>query len=105
MERLNKRIALFGFVFFVLFLFAGLLAFAPGGEALFKEQRCYTCHRFKGQGGTAGPDLTDVLKRRGTVWIVLQIRNPKSHNPDSRMPSYNHLGYTEIYAIISYLKS
>jgi cytochrome c2 len=105
MDRLNKRIATLGGVLLIISLLIGMFASMPRGETVFSEQRCRTCHRFKGQGGMAGPDLTDVIKRRGAVWIIRQIRNPKSHNPDSRMPSYDHLGYIEIYAIISYLKS
>ncbi|NJD55331.1 MAG: cytochrome c [Nitrospirae bacterium] len=105
MDRTNKKIALLGTAFFGVFLLLGMLAFIPGGEDLFRQQRCITCHRFKGQGGMAGPDLTEVFKRRNTVWIVHQIRNPRSHNPDSRMPSYENLDILDIYALISYLKS
>jgi mono/diheme cytochrome c family protein len=81
------------------------LIFMPGGETIFREQRCDTCHRFRGVGGMAGPDLTDVSKRRGTVWLFRQIRDPRSHNPASRMPSFEHLGYLETWSLISYLKS
>jgi mono/diheme cytochrome c family protein len=105
MDRLNKRIALLAAALFIIFLLAGSFLFMPYGEAIFHEQKCSTCHRFKGQGGSAGPDLTDVKKRRGTVWIMRQIKNSQSHNPESRMPVYDHLGYLEIWAIISYLKS
>jgi mono/diheme cytochrome c family protein len=105
MDRLNKRITLLGVGFLVLFLLVSAFLFMPQGAALFNEQNCITCHRFKGQGGMAGPDLTDVTKRRGTVWIMRQIRNSKSHNPESRMPVYDNLGYFETWAIISYLKS
>ncbi len=105
MDILNKRVTLFGAGFFFLFLFIIVALFMPRGDVLFNEQKCITCHRFKGQGGAAGPDLSDVTKRRGTVWIMLQISNAQSHNPDSRMPVYDHLNYFEIWAIISYLKS
>ena len=76
-----------------------------GGDKLFMEERCITCHRFRGQGGgLAGPDLTDVGKRRGALWLFRQIRNSKSHNPTSRMPSYDNLGYLETCSLIVYLK-
>jgi len=104
MNRLNRRIALIGTVFFLISLLISAVALTPDGEALFREQRCNTCHRLKGHGGMLGPDLSDVIKRRGIIWTIRQIRNPKSHNPVSRMPSYDHLGYIETYAIISYLK-
>lgn len=105
MDRSNKRIALLGSGFAVVFLLISIVLLMPSGEGLFSEQKCITCHRFKGQGGMAGPDLTEVTKRRGTVWIMRQIRNAQSHNPESRMPVYDHLGYLEIWAIISYLRS
>jgi mono/diheme cytochrome c family protein len=105
MDRLNKRIALLAVGFFIVFVLISAFLSMPHGEALFNEQKCITCHRFKGQGGMAGPDLTDVTKRRGTAWIMRQISNSKTHNPESRMPVYDHLGYLEIWAIISYLKT
>ena len=105
MDRLNKRNILPGIGVFVLFLLVSIALFLPSGETLFHGQKCITCHRFRGQGGMAGPDLTDVRKRRGAVWIMRQIKNPQSHNPDSRMPAYDHLNYFEICTIISFLKS
>jgi mono/diheme cytochrome c family protein len=105
MDRLNKRIIFPGVGVFIVFLLVSIVLFLPPGEALFNEQKCSTCHRFRGQGGMAGPDLTDVTKRRGALWIMRQIRNPQSHNPESRMPVYDHLNYLEICAIISFLNS
>ena len=105
MDRLNKRITLLAAAFLIIFLLVSSVLFLPHGETLFREQRCVTCHRVKGQGGMAGPDLTDVTKRQSTIWIMRQISNAQSHNPESRMPVYDHLNYLEIWAIISYLKS
>lgn len=105
MDRLNRRIALFAVGFFIVFLLVITFLLMPQGETIFYEQKCSTCHKFKGQGGMSGPDLTNVTKQRSTVWIMRQIRNPQSHNPESRMPVYDHLGYVQIWAIISYLKS
>lgn len=105
MNRLNKRITLLGAGLFIIVLLTSTTLFMPRGEALFNEQKCHSCHRFRGQGGMAGPELTDVTKRRGTLWIMRQIKNAQSHNPASRMPVYDHLGYLEIWALISYLKS
>ncbi len=104
MDILDRRIIISGLAVFSVILLTGSAILMPDGEALFHEQRCYTCHRLKGQGGLAGPDLTGVIGKRGVMWTMRQIRNPQSHNPASRMPSYDHLGYIETYAIISYLK-
>ena len=105
MDRLNKRITLLAVGFLTICLFTGIFLFMPDGAALFNEQKCITCHRLKGQGSMAGPDLTDVTKRRSTVWIMRQIKNSRSHNPESRMPEFDHLNYLEIWAIISFLKT
>jgi nitric oxide reductase subunit C len=61
------------------------------GEAIFKDQGCSACHMIGGIGGTAGPDLTQVGGRRDKEWIEEQLKNPKSHNPNSIMPSYAKL--------------
>jgi cbb3-type cytochrome oxidase cytochrome c subunit len=89
----------------LILLLANTVIFMPDGQEIFVQERCNTCHRFRGQGGAAGPDLTNVGKRRSTLWLTRQIRNAKTHNPDSRMPSYDHLGALEVCALISYLKS
>ena len=33
------------------------------GAKLFREQPCLSCHRFNGQGGHSGPDLTHEARR------------------------------------------
>ena len=77
----------------------------PDGKELFRSEGCIGCHTFRGEGGEIGPDLTAVSKRRSDSWIRQQIRNSKSHNPVSRMPSFDYLSGRQINAIINYLKS
>ncbi|RPI35336.1 MAG: cytochrome c [Nitrospiraceae bacterium] len=74
------------------------------GKEIFIREGCAGCHSFRGQGGSTGPDLTSGRQRRSVIWIISQIRNPKSHNPDSRMPEFPHLSLFERYAIVHYLK-
>lgn len=38
-----------------------------------------------------GPDLLEVGNRRNPLWHELHLRDPRSLNPGSRMPSYAHL--------------
>jgi len=78
---------------------------APDEALLFRKERCIYCHRFKGQGATIGPDLTDVTRRRSDDWIRDQIREPHSHNRESGMPSHEYLSREEINALLKYLKS
>jgi mono/diheme cytochrome c family protein len=63
------------------------------------DQNCAKCHALPGstpsadgKGGRGkGPDLTRVgADSTHTVdWIAEHIRNPKTHKPDSRMPSFD----------------
>ncbi|MHB8880166.1 MAG: c-type cytochrome [Thermodesulfovibrionales bacterium] len=77
----------------------------PEGSEIFKREGCITCHSFKGSGGSAGPELTSVTSRRTDSWIRRQIRDPRSNDPSSAMPSFKHLSRKEITALIRYLKS
>lgn len=75
------------------------------GEAVFKREGCAGCHKFKGIGGSAGPDLTSVAETKSDRWIRNKIKKPGKNYPDTRMPDYEHLSRKEINALIKYLKS
>ena len=90
--------ALFGL--FLIVMFSDL----PDGAEIFKREGCINCHSFRGAGGSAGPELTAVTKRRTDAWIRRQIRDPKSHDPGTMMPSFAHLSRKEISALIKHLK-
>lgn len=76
----------------------------PNGKKLYMREGCFNCHNFKGHGGAMAPDLTSVTARRSTIWIMAQIKDPKSHNPESMMPTFSHLSIIERFAIAQYLK-
>ena len=73
------------------------------GAALFQTNKCIECHTIKGKGGSAGPNLTVVGSKRSRDYIVEQIKNPKSHNADSNMPSFSHLPAQDINDMADYL--
>jgi mono/diheme cytochrome c family protein len=73
------------------------------GAAIFRNGRCVECHTINGKGGSAGPNLTVVGSRRSRDYIIAQIKNPKSHNPDSNMPSFSHLPEQDINDLADYL--
>lgn len=77
----------------------------PDGSVIFRREGCVGCHSFKGHGGFMGPDLTAVRSRRSRDWIRAQIKNPRKHNANSAMPSFDHLSWREINALIAYLES
>ena len=56
-------------------------------KAIMQQERCLDCHTIKGEGGAVGPNLTTVGSRRTRDYLVQQIKDPKSHNPDTAMPS------------------
>jgi mono/diheme cytochrome c family protein len=88
-----------------LLLVVAYAASRPDGAALFRREGCIGCHVFQGQGGFMGPDLTAVRNRRSRGWIREQIKNSRQHNPNSAMPSFDHLSWREINALIAYLEA
>ena len=75
------------------------------GSALFRSEGCINCHRFRGEGGNMGPDLTGVAGRRSDEWIARQIHNSKENNPSSRMPGFSHLSGWQVRSLVKYLKT
>jgi nitric oxide reductase subunit C len=73
------------------------------GEPVFKAQGCSACHSIGGVGGHIGPDLTHVGSRRSKEWIEEQLKDPKSHNPNSIMPSFGKLPERDIEDLVNYL--
>lgn len=73
------------------------------GEAVYMSQGCSSCHKMNGVGGSVGPDLTHVGSRRDSEWIKAQIKDPKSHNPNSIMPSFARLPEKDLGELANYL--
>ncbi len=62
----------------------------PAGVVAFESANCNNCHTTAGSAKTGrgmGPDLTKVGAKRDKEWIIAHVRDPKSHNPMSRMPA------------------
>ncbi len=85
---------------------------APSGQAgqrdsgmqMFQTAGCTACHSVEGTGGTIGPALSrGGLAGKGRAWIVEQIRNPRSHNPNTIMPAFNALSGQQVDILVSYL--
>ncbi len=82
---------------------ASVSAAGDPGEAVFKAQGCSACHTINGVGGKVGPDLTHVGGRRDNEWIEAQLKDPKSHNPQSIMPSFAKLSDKDLDDLAHYL--
>jgi ubiquinol-cytochrome c reductase cytochrome b subunit len=67
---------------------------------------CAACHSVAGDGGSVGPDLTRVGRRRSEESIRRLIEDPLSAYPDSEMPPFNDtLTVGQIGALARYLAS
>ncbi len=85
---------------------AALSAGEKAGMGLFKSNGCAACHRIGGIGGSIGPDLSgEGIKGRSGQWLKDQLRNPKSHDPTSIMPSFTSLTDEAINQLVEYLLS
>lgn len=62
---------------------------ANGLRALF-DIHCVKCHMIAGAGRKgSGPDLTHVGSEHDAEWIADHIRDPKKHQPNSRMTRFD----------------
>jgi putative heme-binding domain-containing protein len=52
------------------------------GGALYRKANCNACHSFHGEGGVAGPDLTDIGERRSANYLRESIVNPEADLPE-----------------------
>lgn len=77
------------------------------GRALFQSQQCGGCHKIRGVGGDAGPDVTEVGLRHSSGWMHSFIESPSRFHVDTRMPAYGPpaLSHQEIDEIGLYLAS
>jgi ubiquinol-cytochrome c reductase cytochrome b subunit len=74
------------------------------GKELFNSKGCSACHKINGSGGSLGPDFSNEGKKgRSNQWLKEQIRNPKSHFPDSIMPAFTSLSDQDVSYIVEYL--
>lgn len=81
---------------------AGCTDNSPGAK-IFVREKCMECHTLKGKGGAVGPNLTTVGSRRDRAYILQQIKDPSSHNPNSAMPSFKNLPEQDLNDLADYL--
>ncbi len=54
------------------------------GAALYRGKgNCAACHSLHGEGGVAGPDLTDIGERRSVDYIRESLVNPEAELPEN----------------------
>ncbi len=85
---------------------ARLSASAREGAALAGSLGCTGCHSINGTGGSVGPDLSNESRLgRSRAWLKDQIRDPKTHDQKTIMPSYPSLTGPPLDQIVDYLQS
>jgi cbb3-type cytochrome oxidase cytochrome c subunit len=81
-------------------------ALIAAGKNVVAANGCVRCHSIGGQGGRMGPDLSQEGARgRTPQWIADHVKNPRTHNPRSRMPAFQNLSANDLNALGTYLAS
>lgn len=74
------------------------------GAKLYAEN-CAGCHGKSGVGTPAAPKLTEVHRiNSDPEYYIRFLRNPKSANPSSTMPSFSHLPNADLKALAEWLR-
>ena len=101
----TARIAVLAAISSSIFLAAACNRYSAGAT-VFTREKCNECHTIKGKGGAVGPNLTLVGNRRSREYIVQQIKEPSSHNPNTAMPSFKErLSEQDVNALADYLSN
>ena len=62
------------------------------GRHLVDSLGCRACHTIEGSGGKVGPNLAGESARgHDADWIVAQMKNPRTHDPNTVMPAFSGL--------------
>ena len=67
---------------------------AKKGAALYKNLACSSCHIVAGEGGTLGPDLTEIGAMRGAAYLREAVVDPGSALPKGTLSVLSR-GYAE----------
>lgn len=51
------------------------------GQIIWQQKKCISCHSIYGLGGHLGPDLTNIIKRRGDDYTRALIRSGNNKMP------------------------
>ena len=75
------------------------------GKQIVQREKCVDCHTINGKGGAVGPNLTYVGNKRSREYIIEQLKDPKSHNINTQMPSFKDLPEQDLKDLVDYLSS
>jgi len=75
-----------------------LSSLAIKGQQIFQDNNCISCHQIYGLGGYLGPDITNVISRRGEPYFKAMLQSGVKS-----MPKFN-FSENEANAISQFLK-
>lgn len=84
---------------------AGGGAGADKGVAVFTANNCGNCHKLNELGGGQAPNLSKIGAEHDATWIAAQIKDPKTHNPNSKMPAFDKISEDDLKTLSDYLAS
>ena len=61
---------------------------AGSGSELFQRNACLACHSIGGSGGSLGPALDGVRRRKTRDEIITWLKDPQAVKPGTLMPTY-----------------
>ena len=73
------------------------------GAAVFQKKGCMNCHALQGTGGTEGPALDTIGRKRSAEQLEKYIRNPKSVETTSVMAAEPNLTNRELEEVSKFL--
>ncbi|HLV78674.1 MAG TPA: cytochrome c [Chthonomonadaceae bacterium] len=84
----------------------GNAALVSQGKKVYEDNHCSACHAIAGKGGKSGPNLSKTGASHSAAWLEAEVKDPKSHNPKSRMPAYgSKIQGGNLKALAAYLAS
>lgn len=74
------------------------------GKQIWEANNCMGCHTIFGEGAYYAPELTQVVDRRGEVWLKTFLKDPEAMYPGERKMTNYHFSDSQINDVIAFLK-
>lgn len=75
------------------------------GKKVYNASKCSNCHSVEASGRSKAPNLATVGKSHDAAWLAAHVKNPKTHEPNSKMPAFDKLSEVDLKAIGEFLAS
>ena len=76
------------------------------GIGVFAANDCKKCHEVDASAKGKAPNLATIGKEHNAEWIIAQVKNPKTHKPESKMPAFGEkISDDDLKALGEYLAS